>query len=461
VTILAALQRVLDQPFVRDVVIVDDASTDGTADQLRLVDDPRVTVLTHPVNRGKGASVRTAVPHTLGPYVAIQDADLEYDPAELARLIEPLDADQADVVYGSRFLSGDARRVLYFWHSIGNRLLTMASNMATNINLSDMETGYKVFRKEVLDQITIQEDRFGFEPEITAKIAIAKWRISEVGISYQGRTYDQGKKISWRDGVEAGRCVVHYNVSERVRLGRKRRLHARPEATELGASLESLEGADNYYDWIVSLIAPTLRGHVLEVGAGTGTVTSLLAKAGFPVTCIEPDAEIGGRLAERFRGCGDVTVFRGSCADFAGGRPGHLDSAVLVNVLEHIEDDKGELARLTTLLGPDSPVVLWVPAFDFLYSRYDREVGHFRRYSRPGIAAVCEAAGLTVTSSRYVNAPGAVAWGVTAKALRMRPASGGLTGIYDRAFVPSIRALESRTRVPFGQSILVTALTPA
>ena len=212
-TVLDSLARVLAQPFVRDVVIVDDCSVDGTARQLAGVDDARVTIVRHERNGGKGSAIRTGIPHTLGPYVAIQDADLEYDPADLVRLLAPLDAGHADVVYGSRFLTGDARRVLYFWHSVGNRVLTLVSNMVTNVNLTDMETCYKVFRKPFIDAIIVEENRFGFEPEITVKMARMGARIYEVGISYAGRGYDEGKKIGWKDGFSALRCILQYGFT--------------------------------------------------------------------------------------------------------------------------------------------------------------------------------------------------------------------------------------------------------
>ncbi len=219
-TVLASIQRVLNKDFVREIVVVNDGSSDGTAERLASLVDPRVTVVTHVVNQGKGAGIRSAVAIVKGPYVAIQDADLEYDPADLGRLLEPLDAGHADVVYGSRFLTGDARRVLFFWHSVGNKFLTLVSNMATNINLTDMETCYKVFRVEFIQSITIEEDRFGFEPEITVKMAKAGARIYEVGISYSGRGYTEGKKIGWKDGVSAFRCIAKYSIKER-RHGRR------------------------------------------------------------------------------------------------------------------------------------------------------------------------------------------------------------------------------------------------
>jgi dolichol-phosphate mannosyltransferase len=214
-TIERAVDRVLAQTFVGELIIVDDASTDGTARILDQLTDGRVTVLTHPINRGKGAAIRTGIAQASLPFVGIQDADLEYNPADLARVIAPLEQGLADVVYGSRFITGDARRVLYYWHSVGNRLLTLASNVVTNINLSDMETCYKVFRRELIQSIPIEEDRFGFEPEITVKIAKSGARIYEVGISYAGRSYAEGKKIGWKDGVSAMRCLVKYSLQDR------------------------------------------------------------------------------------------------------------------------------------------------------------------------------------------------------------------------------------------------------
>jgi len=214
-TISQAIERVLAQPFVGELIIVNDASTDGTASILDQLIDQRVTVLHHPINRGKGAAIRTGIAQASLPFVGIQDADLEYNPADLARVIAPLEQGLADVVYGSRFITGDARRVLYYWHSVGNRLLTLASNVVTNINLSDMETCYKVFRRELIQSIPIEEDRFGFEPEITVKIAKSGARIYEVGISYAGRSYAEGKKIGWKDGVSAMRCLVKYSLQDR------------------------------------------------------------------------------------------------------------------------------------------------------------------------------------------------------------------------------------------------------
>lgn len=199
-----------------EIIVVDDGSTDGTIDILRKEITSKVDkIIYHPRNTGKGAALRTGFSEATGDVVVVQDADLEYDPVELELLMEPILEDKADVVFGSRFMSGRPHRVVYFWHYVGNRFLTILSNMLTNINLSDMETCYKMFRRDIIQSISIQEDRFGFEPEITAKIARSDCRIYEVGISYYGRTYEEGKKIGWKDGFRAIYAILKYNIWSR------------------------------------------------------------------------------------------------------------------------------------------------------------------------------------------------------------------------------------------------------
>ena len=211
-TIETLLGQVLESPWVAEVVVVDDGSRDRSRQILAGIANPRVRVILHEMNQGKGAALRTGFQHATSDFIIVQDADLEYDPAEYATVLEPLLTNRADVVFGSRFLSGRPHRVLYFWHSMGNKFLTLMSNMFTDLNLTDMETCYKCFRREVIQSIDIEENRFGFEPEITAKLARGRWRIYEVGISYSGRTYDEGKKIGWRDGVRAVYCIVRYSA---------------------------------------------------------------------------------------------------------------------------------------------------------------------------------------------------------------------------------------------------------
>lgn len=217
-TIDRLIATVVDVDLDKEIIVVDDSSTDGTQELLTSLQaaHPSLRVLRHEKNRGKGAALRTGFAEARGRFVIVQDADLEYDPSEYPKMLEPLVEGAADVVYGSRFVGGDSHRVIYFWHLVGNRVLTLLSNMFTNLNLTDMETCFKAFRREVIQSIRLEEDRYGFEPEITAKLAAFRLdgvplRIFEVGISYHGRTYAEGKKIGWRDGVRALWCILRYN----------------------------------------------------------------------------------------------------------------------------------------------------------------------------------------------------------------------------------------------------------
>ncbi|MFQ5807341.1 MAG: glycosyltransferase family 2 protein [Phycisphaerae bacterium] len=219
-TLPEIIRRVLDAPIDldRELIVVDDCSTDGTAELYPRLEpefpDASIRVFQHAANRGKGAALRSGFREARGDIVLVQDADLEYSPSDYPQLLKPILDGRADVVYGSRFIGGQEHRVLYFWHSVGNKFLTLLSNMFTDLNLTDMETCYKVFRAEVLKSITIKSDRFGVEPEVTAKVARGKWRVYEVGISYSGRSYEEGKKITWRDGLKAMFSIIRFAFTD-------------------------------------------------------------------------------------------------------------------------------------------------------------------------------------------------------------------------------------------------------
>lgn len=456
-TVVRAVERVLAQPFIGQLVVVDDKSTDGSADLLDGIDDERLVVVRHAVNKGKGAALRTGFALATMPFVTVQDADLEYDPTDLAQLLRPLLNGDADVVYGSRFMTSDAHRVLYFWHSVGNRLLTLASNMVTNLNLTDMETCYKVFRKDVLERITIEEDRFGVEPELTAKVAALQCRIYEVGISYHGRSYAEGKKVGWRDGFEAFAALAKYTIRGRGLARRSRRAPIMvDEADEqLSSVLEELDSATKYAEWIMSLLRPHLRGRVLEVGAGHGTFSRLLADNTAHLVASEPSSRAFAVLSDRLADRADVEVVHGGVDELATWGP--FDAVVLVNVLEHIEAHDKALDAIADMLASGGRVCLYVPAFEALYSKFDRAVGHCRRYRKAELEALVGRAGLTVVESHYVNSAGFFAWLLTARALSMTPTQHGLADLYDRAVVPGLARLERSWRPPFGQSLFVVA----
>ena len=453
-TVERSARRVLAQPFVAELIIVDDCSSDGTSEVLGSLDDPRVRVLTHERNRGKGAALRTGFAVASSPYVGVHDADLEYDPAEFARLLQPLLRDEADVVYGSRFMTTEARRVLYFWHSLGNKLLTLLSNMATNLNLSDMETCYKVFRREVIEQITIEEDRFGVEPELTAKVAALNVRVFEIGISYHGRAYAEGKKIGWRDGMRAVVVIGRHSLSTRLvaRRGRRRPNEFAAADAELAGTLESLDDADNYVAWVADQFRSAIQGRVLEVGAGHGTFSPILAEWSDELIVTDPSA----RAAEILRECeigGDNVVVH--CAGLEDAVDlGPFDTIVLVNVLEHIEDDEKALDQLRDALVPGGRLCLYVPAFEMLYSRFDLQIGHHRRYTTPDLRRKLRRAGLDEIETYYLNSVGFFAWLLVARVLGRVPTKSRLVSVYDRFAIPVVRAIETRVRPPFGQSVV-------
>ena len=400
----------LPENMERELVIVDDCSTDGTSEILERLaaQEPAIQLTRKKVNEGKGAAVRTAIQKATGDFCLVQDADLEYDPAEYPRLLRPLLEGNADAVFGSRYLVGDQTRALPFWHSMINKYLTLLSNMFCNLNLTDMETCYKVFRTDLLKSIPIRSDRFGFEPEITMKCAKRKLRIYEVPISYHGRTYEEGKKIGWKDGVKALGSILHFWLIDD--------LYAEPYGR---AFLNNLNSTPQYLDWVTSLARPELGDTVLELGAGIGNISGRLMGKRLLYVAAEKDPLYLHALRNRFLRTPNVSVVKldPECsADFAA-VPGPVDTVLCINVFEYVADIDALLDSIAGQLRTGGTAIILVPQGPGLYGTLDKNLGHLRRYRKAELAAALEKHGFAVTKAYELNKIARPGWWFFGKVL--------------------------------------------
>ena len=446
-TVLELLRRVVAVPISKEIIVIDDCSTDGSYDLVESFakENPGVRHLRQDRNRGKGAALRRGIDEAQGDIVLIQDADLEYDPAEYPKLVDPIAAGDADVVYGSRFV-GHPRRVMMYWHTVGNNFLTWLSNVTTNLNLTDMETCYKVFRRDVIQSIRLESDRFGFEPEVTAKVARRGYRIYEVPISYHGREYWEGKKINWKDGFNALWTILKYGL-----------FNAGDSEPSGYVTLDRMRTLKRYSRWIWDVIAPHVGKRVLEVGAGTGNMTRLLyGRELIVATDFEkPYVDI---LRNRFHRTPTIRVDRFDLendTDFERMKQYDVDTVVALNVIEHLNDDVAALRRMHELLPPGGRVVIFVPADQKLYGTMDQQVGHRRRYSRQTLRDAIEQAGFTIHKLQYVNVVGRFGWWLNGRVLGRAHVPAAQSKIFD-LLVPLFRAIEP-SDPPKGLSLVAVA----
>jgi glycosyltransferase involved in cell wall biosynthesis len=423
------LGRALDAPLpaamTREIIVVDDGSTDGSGEvaaEFAAAHPGIVRVLRHARNMGKGAAVRTALEQATGEFTVIQDADLEYDPNEYVRLLKPLVQGKADAVYGSRFMIAGERRVLYYWHALANRALTGFLNLLANLNLTDMSTCYKAFRTSLLKSIPIRSNRFGFEPEITMKLARRRVSIYEIPISYHGRTYEEGKKIRPWDGIAALAVILRYRLITDIYK------EAGPEI------LDVLAGTPNFNRWMAGTVRPFLGGAVMEIGAGIGNLTRHLAPRRRRYIATDIDPEHLARLRNRLHHRPNLETARcdlTSAADFAP-YAGQMDTVVCLNVLEHMEDDLGGLRNLLSVLKPEGTAVVLVPQGQWAYGTLDRALGHARRYARRELIQRMEQAGFKVERVIEFNRVSLPGWFLSGRILRRSTFSRFPLAVFDR-----------------------------
>ncbi|MBI1897766.1 MAG: glycosyltransferase [Acidobacteria bacterium] len=393
----------LPENMERELIIVDDCSTDGTGAILERMaaSEGRIRLFRQPVNMGKGAAIRAALQHATGDFCLVQDADLEYDPAEYPKLLRPLLDGRADAVFGSRYLAGEQTRVLPFWHSVINKSLTLVSNMFCNLNVTDMETCYKVFRTDLLKSIPIRANRFGFEPEITMKSSKRKLRIYEVPISYHGRTYEEGKKIGWKDGIKALGVVLYFWLIDD--------LYGEPYGRGL---LNNLTGTPQYLNWMTRLIRPHVSDTVLEIGAGIGNITGRLMGKRLQYAAVEKDPLYLHALRNRFLRTPNVAVKSldpDEPAEMAA-LAQRFETVLCLNVLEYVRDPGATLRGLRAAVARGGRLVVLVPQGKKLYSAVDARLGHKRRFEFRELEVLLRGGGFAIERSYQLNKIGKPAW---------------------------------------------------
>jgi glycosyltransferase involved in cell wall biosynthesis len=419
------LTAALPDGMEREVIVVDDASNDGSAEIAAAFAERyagTIRLVRHAKNQGKGAAIRTAIENATGEFSIIQDADLEYDPREYSRILKPLLDGNADAVFGSRFMIVGERRVLYFWHAVGNRLLTTLCNMFADVNLTDMETCYKAFRTSLVQSIPIRSNRFGIEPELTIKLAQRQARIYETPVSYYGRTYEEGKKIGFKDALDAFYVII------KTRFSRDIYKNSGPE------TLDALAAAPKFNKWMADTIAPFVGNRVMEIGAGIGNLTRFLVPGKKRYIASDIDTEHLARLSGRFHHRPNTEV---RYADLASTQcfqdlAEQMDTIVCLNVLEHVEDDMTGLRNIHSILVQGGRAIILVPHGQEVFGTLDEALGHFRRYSETELRQKMESVGLHVERVLMFNRISRFPWYVSGRIFKRKTLGVTQMKLFDR-----------------------------
>jgi glycosyltransferase involved in cell wall biosynthesis len=400
------------------VIVVDDCSKDATPQAIARFQKFLETSsdykkfswvwLRHDVNQGKGAAIRTALKYADTDLVVIHDADMEYHPQDLLQMVDLFLFEDADAVFGSRFMPGGYKRALFFRHALGNKLLTFLCDMVCDLNLTDMETCYKMVRADLLKSIPLESATFDVEPELAIKLAKRGSRIFEVPISYSGRTYAEGKKIGWRDGVRALWAIFHYAASDRIYA----------DDAHGGEILMRLNRAPRFSKWMADVVRPYLGSRVLEIGAGIGNLTmNLIPRTIYWATDVNPSYLESLARMRSSRPYLDVAYVDAARADTYP-QDQHFDSVICLNVVEHLEDDLGALRNIYDVLADGGRAIVLVPCGPKLFGTLDEVLGHFRRYTIPQLREVSERAGFTVETVLEFNRAGSPAWWLNGRVLK-------------------------------------------
>lgn len=467
-TIREIVKRVQATPREKEIIIVDDFSTDGTRQILREFEsDPQIRVLYQPKNTGKGAALALGFQAATKDVVIVQDADLEYDPKDYEALLSPMDAGRADVVYGSRFLYME-HRVLYFRHMLGNKFITFLSNLFTDLTLTDMETCYKAFKREVIQNIELRSQRFGFEPEVTAKVARLGCVVYEVPIRYYGRSYSEGKKITWKDGLAALGHIIRYSLFDRnfvkdAQAVRKVLVSPPPDPDVGVDTLEVFEDAHRYNAWICERADGAIGERVLEVGSGIGNIISEVLSRPRVKSVVATDLR-GSSLAVLRDRFGHDTRLTTEVWNAEDPPPQALlsdtfDTVICSNVLEHISDHERALKHIRQILKPGGRLVLLVPSNPAIYSGLDEDLGHYRRYTREELQRVLTAAGFNTSSMISHNLVGALGWWWAGKVRGRRTLRANDTKNFDK-LVPILKHIDPYITKPFGGVSLIAIASP-